>query len=703
MKKFFVLFLLIITFGMSGIGNLFAQTSASSANKNTALRCLRLAENCLLAKDWTNALKQADLGLTYDDSISDLIYVKAAAEINQNKTKAYVLDLIKEAFEKNNWVAYNKNGARILYADLLSDTGLYSKSMSILDSNPLLYSSDAEFIRIKNLYRMGDEESINNARLKLNTARRVYPDDIRFPKIFFMFEYMYMDYVELSGQKYEIPEIVNNIAGFYIQKLPDYTFENEELELYAAFFAQEDEQLRLVKAIEAKHSLAHPLLSLLALKTGLYSDAQAYESFFAACGDTISIRCLDTLVANVSDPEVQKLLTEKLLNYQGKIYVDDNFDLQEELVISYETGRPNNFNYDKNNDGVTDVSVSCDFGAPLLVHFEQNQSEVFYDSYPSVNKVSFLKENYIFNFLQGEFNFEPFVLNPDSIISSLGIDFYLPVFNQSYLLPVPEDIILKTASVSLPITERPGAYVKYNTMDGNLVYANFYDGDLRYAYCDFTGEFPIVRYVDYDNDSFFETSEYYTIAQDSSLYDQIAIEAIFGSVLDDYKLYLQKVMIDRNGNTFPEFSESYLENNGKVTLWDNDDNGVWDCQYIRHPQKDGESLIEETIFFDTNGLPLINLTQIDSIPVKMLYKEEEVMIYAGLTDHLYWIEESGSSEMEKTILNTTELNPLQGTINLVEYKESRISVIKVGYDYFCKILPDSDLPPVSKEAEEGVE
>ena len=87
MKKYLVLIILLLSTVMGGMASVFAQGSALSANRNTALRCLKLAENCLLAKDWSNALKQADLGLTYDDSISDLIYVKAAAQINQDKTK----------------------------------------------------------------------------------------------------------------------------------------------------------------------------------------------------------------------------------------------------------------------------------------------------------------------------------------------------------------------------------------------------------------------------------------------------------------------------------------------------------------------------------------------------------------------------------------------------------------------------------------
>ena len=39
-----------------------------------------------------------------------------------------------------------------------------------------------------------------------------------------------------------------------------------------------------------------------------------------------------------------------------------------------------------------------------------------------------------------------------------------------------------------------------------------------------------------------------------------------------------------------------LEYNGKITIWDNDDNGLPDCQYIRYPQKAGDSLIEETLY-----------------------------------------------------------------------------------------------------------
>ncbi len=759
MKKFFVLLFSQVFFMMM----IFAQTSgqassqtaggaggksfASSANHNTALRCLKLAENCLVGKDWTNAEKQTDLALTYDDSISDLYYVKAAAWINQGKNRAQVLPLIEKAFEKENWLGYNKNGARILYADLLSDTGLYSQSLSFLDSNPLIYSADAEFIRIKNYYRMNTQESVNNARLKLNTSRRVYPSDSRFPRIFFMFEYMYMNYAELQGRPYEIPEIVQTVANFYIQKLPDYSDSDTELEILAAFFASGDEQVRLARAIEAKSKSSNSLLSLLALKTGIYSDSQAYDSFMEASDNAISLRNLETLLLNLSDDQVKDKALEKLLNYDGSIFIDNNLDLQEEIKIEYETGRPLYIKYDQNDDGLTDLYATCDFGSPLLVYFEENRSEVFYDKYPSVSKISFLTEKFDFNFLHDEYYFLPFELKPDSIISLLGLDFYIPDFareldengglvSQKINPPNPADLIKKTSSVDLPITERENAVVKYQAVDGRLVYANFYENDRRYAYCDFSQDYPIYRYVDYDNDDYFETTETYDLLSDDgdlsdggdddegtvdfSLYDKAAIQGVFSAAIGDAKVYLKKVAIDRNGNTFYEFSQQFLEKGGKITLWDNDDNGVWDCQYIRYPKKDDDSLIEETIFFDTNGLPLIlpliTLTLLDAIPVKMIYKNSEVMIYAGQNDNLYWIEEEGSVEMEDEILNfvnaggalpgltqnnaplqegqeggLTQKSLTQGAINLLEYEGSRISVIKVSENYYCKILPESEV------------
>ena len=148
MKKSKIVFCLLI---FSAVNSFFGQSkTVSDANRRTAERCLKLAENNVLNNEWKSAYNQAEMGLAYDDSVSDLIYIKAAAQNKLDYKRADVLATISLAFEKDNWINYNRNNARILYADLLCDTGDYEKSLAVINENPLVYSADAELIRIKN-------------------------------------------------------------------------------------------------------------------------------------------------------------------------------------------------------------------------------------------------------------------------------------------------------------------------------------------------------------------------------------------------------------------------------------------------------------------------------------------------------------------------------------------------------------------------
>jgi len=691
MKKFFALsVILFICFNF-----VFAQNSGKSANRNTALRCLKLAENCLVGNDWENALKQAELGLSYDENISDLIYVKAVAESNLGTIKADVLKFINLAFEKDEWVGYSKNGARIILADLLCDTGFYNDSLSILDADPLLYSADAEYIRVKNYYRIGTTQAINNARLKLNSTRRIYPSDMRFPEIFFMFETLFLHEHEKFGDGYEIPEIVKTISAAYISKLPDYSGSNPQMELMASFFADEKMQNRLVRAIDAKDQTVHPLLAVAGLKCGLYTEQQAVDLFFSSYENTISLDMLENIVHVIKSTEVQENLIEKLSNYSGTIMIDENYDLQNEIAVQYENGRPTSITYDKNNDGITDLYSTCDLGAPLYVHYTKNKAEVFYDGYPKVNKVVFTDDNYVFNFIHDDFMFKPYTLAVDPVFETAGIDLYVPQFNGEIEEPSIETVALKSSNVELPVTERDGATVVFTINENQLVFANYFEQGRKYATCDFSTGLPYTRYVDYDNDGYFETSEIYDRLPQTEGYDldkeNEVTQAVFTKLLNSDSVYLKKILIDRNGNTVHEFSEQYIEYNGKISLWDNDDNGIWDCQYIRYPQKEGDSLVEETVYYEESGLQKLLINTIDGVPVKMINGESEVMVYAGALDNYYWIEDEGSAELENAVAEHVNKGITQGAIDIVQSGEDRISVIKINKNVYCRLLPASEI------------
>lgn len=686
-KKFF---LILFSFLFACV---FGQSAYESANKNMAVRCLKLAENCLINGDWNNALRQAELGLSYDESISDLIYIKAAALIQLNEKKADVIVLIKKAFDCDNWVNYKKNGARILYADLLCDTGEYDLSLQVLDSEPLIYSADAEFIRIKNLYRIGSEQAIESARLKMNSAIRIYPADVRFANLFFMFETLFMQKAAIRGEKYEIPQLVQTIANYYISKLPDYDGKNLELELLASFFASKENQTRLVRAIDSKDQTVYPLMAVAGLQTGLYSQQQACDLFFKTVGDSFLLSDLEYFSLFIDEPQVSQNLIEKMLNFKGTVFIDSDLDLQNELVVEFSTGRPVSSYYDANNDDYIEVYAVCDFGSPKTVEFLQNNCKVSYDSFPVISQIEYdvSDKNIVLKFFGDDFSFTPFIMEENHVLGKFGLEFYLPVISKELNPPVYEDMYNNAISLEININERENAKVIYTLLKGKKISAVFLQNDKSYAFCNFS-DMPFVRAVDSDEDGYFETSELYDLVNEETFpdgFDSEFISNIFGQSVLNEKIYLKQIKIDRNANSFFEFSEEYLPDNGKICYWDNDDNGILDCKHTIFGKKDGEPLKEESEFYDENGNVLITISFVNKIPIKMMEKESEVLIFAGENENVYWVENLFGADIENKIINSVKNNIAQGAVDVCEIDGMRFSVIKVEDNYFCKALAES--------------
>ena len=684
--------LLIVLLGIFTLNPVFAQNSANAANRNTALRCLKLAENYLTRGDFQSALKQAELGLSYDDSVSDLIYVKAAALSSASKSKAEVLAVISEAFKKNNWLGYSKNGARLLYADLLSDTGDYDLSLQYLNSEPFIYSADAEFVRIKNYYRMGSEEALEEARLKVNSARRIYPSDVRFPKIFFMFEQLYLSLDSIFNREAAIQTntLVQTIAESYIAKLPDYSDKDFELEILAAFFAEGEAQQRLVKALFAKTKKTHPLLAILGLKTAYFDAQQAFDYFINASKGEISLISFEYFMQNLQSEEIFNSISEYFTNFEGTFYVDVNYDLQNEMLVTYEVGRPKYITYDINNDGESELFCECDFGLPKSVYLLNNTVQFLYDTYPAVSKVYYPESKETINYLYSDYLYYPFEMAKEPFLQIIGLDFYMPVA-LSFAYPEFNDLD-KAGSLEVPGTERENCRIVYTLNQGIPVSANFYENDRQYAYCDFQTGFPIVRYADYDNDDIFETSEVFDLYEPGKNFgeeDFLLIKNIFRIFPEDYRIYLRKISIDRNMNTFAEYSEEFLENEGRISTWDNDDNGIPDYQFIKYPVTDENNVKEETLFYNEKGDEKIRLTSVNSLPYSLKENQKEILIFAGLNNNIYWLEEKGPADLETQLLPYLEKLSVQGSMELYEILLTRVSVIKIGDLFFCKIQPDT--------------
>ena len=123
--------------------------SAAVANRRTAVRYLQLAKQFAAEKLWNEADSNAKMGLAYDDKIADLWYLRAVSQMNLGEKRSQVLPLVVTALTDAEWVDYNRDGARILYADILCSSRLFTQSLSVLDVAPFIYSADAEYIRAK--------------------------------------------------------------------------------------------------------------------------------------------------------------------------------------------------------------------------------------------------------------------------------------------------------------------------------------------------------------------------------------------------------------------------------------------------------------------------------------------------------------------------------------------------------------------------
>ena len=166
----------------------FAQTvNIESANNRTAMRCLDLSRGYLLKKEWQKAFDQAEFGLNYTSDIADLWYIKATALKQLKMPIADISKPLQKAVLSNNWVYWNRDSARLMLAEIYVKTGQSPACLELLNTAPELALREAQYLRAQALYNIGD---VLKARAFIAVTASIYPDDSRFPMLFFTRELM---------------------------------------------------------------------------------------------------------------------------------------------------------------------------------------------------------------------------------------------------------------------------------------------------------------------------------------------------------------------------------------------------------------------------------------------------------------------------------------------------------------------------------
>lgn len=690
-----LLALLIVAFNFSLL-SAENNASASAANRRTAVRYLKLSEQYAAGKNWQSADSSAELGLSYDSSVSDLWYIRAVSKNSMGIPKYNIIPIIQNALSADDWVDYNKDSARVLYADILCTTREFNQALAVLDGEPFVYSADAEYIRAKAYYNIGGHDGIEKARSRIDAARRVYPDDKRFPELFFRYEY------SMGGRNEENARI----ADAFISSFASYKNPSSDLEIYAALFADGENKTRMLKSFNARN-LTSPLYAVAAIGGGLelMSETDALDYFYKFADNSVDYAVLVQFAEALKESEAVREFSEYLNQYNGTVLVDTDGDLIYNLKIEYSRGRPSKIIYDKNQDDLEEWSADCDFGAPYKVHLTDGDMDIEYSSWPSVSRVVYKggengeDSRLLFNLVAEELLWTPFSIIPDiAIKETLDVDFYVP---SPFVSPDEisgEKLLMSASSYEMPSKERDGALIRVSMLDGKAQIARYYVNGNMYAQTIFQDGLPSFRTVDMDGDGLFETTENYGFDRDSS-HDYITesdelqiMTNLFGEGANGTGFYIKSVQIDRNGDTIPDYMEEYTKGLGKISSWDLDSDGKWDVRYEKFPSGEEDSVEEESSFYIPPDNSLVTVRSKDGVPVSVSENGRKQNVVKAAGFDIYWIGEAGDSGDAEKILKTVNQNTVQGVSFIVENNARRMLAVRAGQYVFARLLPYEQIP-----------
>ncbi len=682
--------------------SLLSAQSAAKTNRNTAVRCLRLAKSYASQKQWKEAKSQTELGLAYDDKIADLWYIKAVSESALGSSKASVLPMVIKSLTEGDWVDYNKDSARILYADILCSTRQFETAVQILDNEPFLYSADAEYIRIKAFYNGGTFDSIQKAREKVNSARRIYPDDQRFAQLFYSYEYA----LKSGGKITETPDseaLVKSIAKALRLALAKSRNLDGELELYSILFTEGEEKTRLLKSFRARNHTA-PLLAQAALEEGLIKEETALDYFYSYADKQIDKAVLDAFVPLVTGEKTKKELYDYLNAYNGVITADTDGDLVPNLTVTYNRGRPKHIEYDGNQDDENDWVSDCDFGVPLSVELDGGTTKLIYDSWPTLAQAVYTRGDgnktiprLTFNLASENFSWSPFSIKANQIVkSSLGLDLFFPEVPPLVPDLDGEQLIRASTSYEIPTEERPGAMIKVIIVNGQAQSARYLQGDKVYAQATFKNGLPESRMVDRDGDGQFETIEIYgrdpsgrqNVLSDGD--EKQIVANLFGLPAGNTGFYVKMIQIDANGDTIPEFTEEYTTAGGRISSWDSDGDGNWDTRYVKKPAQSDGILREDAIFHQPLSKIVITVSSENGIPVSINGAGMTFGISKSKSGKFYWIGPAGDASDEKKVEEAVNQNTRQGVSILVANGKKRMIAIRIEKMIFGEMLSEQE-------------
>jgi len=492
-----------------------------------AEKYLLWAEDAIAAGNWSQARAALERAVDFADVSSDISYLLALARSHENEGRKSALESLERAIETGQWRYYTEAQARLMQADQLITLRRYSSALDTLAVYKTIAgeTADAALLRLaalKGLANSGTEPRPASVTLPVHVEfrRRMletldnYPRDPRPLRILF-------DYVR--GHEPDRNDIA--LVEIALRRLPFLLESDQELAWMAAPFINDVAEARRLVAAYRAGSLKsrqsgdfrpHHASIIPALNLGLVDDIAAADELFAPDAHGAGMVLDYDLIVGVGNllrsEEGRDHFVRKLHSFTGAITENEDRDDYPESRAVYRQGSLQEYYYDADQDGITDLFVVFNAGAPqraelaaLPLPWSQKRDRealIFWERYPLVLRTVLGSETYLP--APGGFPFAPIIfeelcasnsytglLFPRRDPLSQGVNRRMLAFN--------------AVSVQRPSVEFEGGVEQVFFQQGIPLRAEVMLNDLLVSVTEFENGQPAIQRLDLDMDGRMET------------------------------------------------------------------------------------------------------------------------------------------------------------------------------------------------------
>ncbi len=649
------------------------------ANYRTAQRCLEMARDAVIGLDYKQAYDCVITGLSYDDSIPDLWYLKALL-LSVNTESFYEVKKDAEtALQKTQWLYYTKEAARLLLSQMYVKTHEAQKALDVLNAKPLLITSDAEYVRAEAYYKLDQRQK---AREAVSNARRSYPEDSRFPLLFFTYE----RFTSGGSDAY-----YNDLLQKLLDMVPTWKDDERDILLFASYFLSGEQKERYLKEYRISEK-KNPLYIAAFLENGLLSEQEAVDALFSFASDTIDGAVFFEVLSLLKSDEALLSAAQNLESFSGTLEFDKTGDGEFDFYVSYAYGRPSFVAYDENTDGLLNWTSELDYGVPVKITCNDAHYELYYSRYPFVSSAVNTDTAMEINLIDGSVDWMPFSMEQIPLVNNLV--FYLPSLEKPVdFIPLP--LLLQNASGIVVYGGKDSdiqiRFSLYESLPKTAVYTK--DGK-PFAYGFFENGQLLFRNVDNDRNGSYELSEMYDFNPEAGrLYlnetqSKAMYKELFGSLEANEGLYVTKIIADTNENSLTDFMEEYRADGSKMTAWDSDEDGNWDLFYEKSVSKEA-GLEEKISFYHFNNKDLVVIRFVNKEPLELVIGNQKTLITKQEGLPFYWIGSVPDSSYAAASYAALQESGCQGLRLLIKpdaAKDAYVLAIKIDDFYFGEFI-----------------